>query len=69
MRTDAPILVPPEEAAFQLSLPVEEIPPLIRDGEISAVRVHGRVLVLYDSLVAFARREARRNRVQRTVTA
>jgi hypothetical protein len=68
MRTDIPILIPLEETAFQLSLPVEEIPPLIEAGEIAAIRVHGRLLVIYDSLVAFARREARRGRDKKVAT-
>ncbi len=55
-------MIPIEEAAFQLSLPEEEILPLVRAGEITAVRVRGRFLLIYDSLVAFARREGRRNR-------
>jgi hypothetical protein len=68
MRTDTPILVPLEEAAFQLSVPMEEIPTMIQAGEIAAIRVRGRLLVLYDSLVAFARREARRGRNKKVAT-
>jgi hypothetical protein len=68
MRTDIPILIPLEEAAFQLSVPMEEIPPLIEAGEIAAIRIRGQLLVLYDSLVAFARREARRGRDKKVAT-
>jgi excisionase family DNA binding protein len=60
MRTDKPLLVSIGEASFQLSLPPEEIVKLIRDGELVAVRVRDRILVVYDSLTAFTRR-ARRN--------
>jgi hypothetical protein len=69
MRTDVPILVSPEEASFQLSVPVEEIRPLIEADEIVAVKVRGHLLILFESLTAFARREARRNRSKKAATA
>jgi hypothetical protein len=50
------------EAAFQLSLPREDIVTLIRTGDLTAVKVHDQVLVVYDSLTAFTRR-AKRSRV------
>jgi excisionase family DNA binding protein len=62
MRTATPLLISLEEAAFQLSIPREEIVALIREGDLTAVKVRGRVLVTYDSLIAFTRR-AKRNSV------
>jgi hypothetical protein len=59
---DKPLLVSFAEAAFQLSLPQEDIAALIRDGELVAIKVRGQELVVYDSLTAFTRR-ARRNSV------
>jgi hypothetical protein len=67
MRTDKPLLVSIAEASFQLSLPMEEIAALIREGELVAVKVRGQVLVIYDSLAAFTRR-ARQNSSLRDVT-
>jgi len=64
MRTDKPLLVSIGEAGFQLSLPSEEILKLIRDGELVAVKVRDRVLVVYDSLTAFTRRARRNNTVK-----
>ncbi len=61
MRTDKPLLVSVAEASFQLSLPIDVIAALIRDGELVAVKVRDQVLVVYDSLAAFTRR-SRRNR-------
>lgn len=61
LRTDKPLLVSVAEASFQLSLPNEEIAALIRDDELVAVRVRDKVLVVYDSLTAFARRAQRNN--------
>jgi excisionase family DNA binding protein len=60
LRTDKPLLISIAEACFQLSLPRDEVAALIRDGELVAVKVRDQVLVVYDSLTAFARR-ARRN--------
>jgi hypothetical protein len=59
MRTANPLLVSLNEASFQLSLPTEEIVALISDGDLTAVRVRGQVLVAYDSLTAFTRRVKR----------
>jgi hypothetical protein len=56
MRTDKPLLVSIGEASFQLSLTIDEIVTLVRDGELVAVKVKDRVLVVYDSLTAFTRR-------------
>lgn len=56
MKTANPLLVSIAEAAFQLSVPAEEIGALIRDGDLVAVNVRGHVLVAYDSLIAFTRR-------------
>jgi excisionase family DNA binding protein len=60
MKTATPLLVSLEEAAFQLSIPKEEIVALIHERDLTAVRVRDKVLVAYDSLVAFTRR-AKRN--------
>jgi excisionase family DNA binding protein len=62
MRTANPLLISLDEAAFQLSLPKEEITALIREGDLTAVKVRDQVLVIYDSLVALTRR-AKRNSV------
>jgi excisionase family DNA binding protein len=62
MKTANPLLVSLDEAAFQLSLPKEQITALIREGDLTAVRVRDQVLVIYDSLVALTRR-AKRNSV------
>lgn len=60
MRTATPLLVSLEEASFQLSVPREEVVALIRDGDLTAVKVREHLLVAYDSLVGFTRR-AKRN--------
>jgi excisionase family DNA binding protein len=63
MRTANPLLVSLPEAAFQLSLPEEDVVALIREGDLAAVKVRGQVLVTYDSLVAFTRRAKRQKLV------
>ena len=63
MKTGTPLLVSLEEAAFQLSISKEEVSALIRERELTAVKVHDKVLVAYDSLVAFTRRVKRNNTV------
>jgi hypothetical protein len=68
MRTDKPLLVSFAEASFQLSLQDKEIVELVRDGELIAVNVRGRILIAYDSLIAFARR-VKRNCAVREVPA
>ena len=60
MKTANPLLVSLAEAEFQLSLPEKDIIALIRDGDLIAVKARGQVLVVYESLTAFARR-AKRN--------
>jgi len=60
MRTANPLLVSLTETGFQLSLPEEDVVALIRDRDLTAVRVRGQVLVAYDSLVAFTRRAKKR---------
>jgi hypothetical protein len=70
VKTANPILVSISEAGFQLSLPPDEIDALVRDGELVAVPVRGRVLIVYESLRAFTRRTlqdtvVRRSRLQR----
>lgn len=62
MRTSPtyPLLVSVAETAFQLSLPEEDVIALIRERELAAVNVRGKILVAYDSLVTFTRR-AKRN--------
>jgi excisionase family DNA binding protein len=60
MKTANPLLVSLDESAFQLSLPREEVVALIREGDLTAVKVREHVLVAYDSLVALTRR-AKRN--------
>jgi excisionase family DNA binding protein len=62
MRTDSPILIPVSEAAFQLSVSEEEIPAMIADGTLTAIEVRGQLRIVYESLIAFARREVRRKR-------
>jgi len=59
MKTDRPLLVSLDEAAFQLSLPRQEIAALVRDGDITAVKVREQVLVVFESLIAFTRRAKR----------
>ena len=59
MRTSPtyPLLISLAETGFQLgSLPEEDVIALIADGEITAMKVRGQVLVAYDSVVAFTRR-------------
>jgi excisionase family DNA binding protein len=63
MKTATPLLVSLEEAAFQLSVPREEIVALIRERDLTAVKVRDKVLVAYDSLVAFTRRAKRNSAV------
>ena len=58
MRTDFPILVSLAEAAFQLSLPEEEIAAMVADGTLAAVEARGQTRVIYESLIAYARRAA-----------
>jgi excisionase family DNA binding protein len=64
MRTGLPLLISLAEAAYQLSLPAEDVAALVRDGELVAVKVRGQVLVLYDSLTAFTRRVRRQSAVR-----
>lgn len=59
MRTDKPLLVSIGEAEFQLSLSNDDVVELIRDGDLTAVKVCDHVLVTYDSLVAFMRKAKR----------
>jgi hypothetical protein len=59
MRTDKPLLVSIGEAEFQLSLPNADVVELIRDGDLTAVKVRDHVLITYDSLVVFMRRAKR----------
>jgi len=59
MRTDYPLLVSLGEASFQLSVPEEDVVALIREGDLTAVKVRDHVLVAYDSLRAFMRRAKR----------
>lgn len=61
MRADKPLLISIPEASFQLSLPSEDILALVRDGDLTAVKVRNQVLVIYDSLIAFTRRAKRRS--------
>ncbi len=56
MKTGNPLLVSFSEGSFQLSVPVEEITELVREGELVAVFFHGRELLTYESVVAFTRR-------------
>lgn len=56
LRTANPLLVSFAEGSFQLSVPIEEIAELVREGELIAVRFHGRDLLTYESLVGFTRR-------------
>jgi excisionase family DNA binding protein len=61
MKTAFPLLVSLEEAAFQLSISREEVVQLVRERDLTAVQVLNKVLVAYDSLVAFTRRAKRNN--------
>jgi excisionase family DNA binding protein len=63
MKTATPLLVSLEEAAFQLSISKDEVGALIRERELTAVKVCDKVLVAYDSLLAFTRRVKRNNTV------
>jgi excisionase family DNA binding protein len=63
MKTATPLLVSLDEAAFQLSISREEVGALIRERELTAVMVCDKVLVAYDSLLAFTRRVKRNNMV------
>jgi excisionase family DNA binding protein len=63
VRTANPLLVSIAEASFQLSLSKEDVGALIHEGELTAVSVRGQVLVVYDSLIAFARRVKRNSTV------
>ena len=63
MKTATPLLISLEEAAFQLSISKEEVGALIRERELTAVKVCDKVLVVYDSLLAFTRRVKRNSAV------
>jgi excisionase family DNA binding protein len=63
MKTATPLLISLEEAAFQLSISRDEVGALIRDRELTAVKVCDKVLVAYDSLLAFTRRVKRNNAI------
>jgi excisionase family DNA binding protein len=64
MKTTAnPLLVSLGEASFQLSVPEDDVVALIRDGDLTAVKVRDHVLVAYDSLMAFMRRAKRQKLV------
>ena len=63
MRTDNPLLVSLGEARFQLTVTEEDVLALIRDGDLTGVRVRGHLLVTYDSLRAFVRRAKRQKLV------
>jgi excisionase family DNA binding protein len=67
MRTATPLLISLEEAAFQLSVPREEVVALIHEGDLTAVKVREHVLVAYDSLLAFTRRVKRNSTVVEVV--
>ena len=56
MKTANPLLVSIAEAGFQLDLPSEDVNALIQNGNLTAVRIRGHLLVRYDSLVKFVRR-------------
>ena len=59
MKTATPLLVSLEEAAFQLSMSKEEVVELIRERDLTAIRVRDKVLVAYDSILSFTRRAKR----------
>jgi hypothetical protein len=63
MKTATPLLVSLAEAGFQLSLPEKDIVALVRDGDLIAVKVRGQILIVYESLTAFARRAKRNSTV------
>ena len=67
MKSATPLLVSIAEAAFQLSVSEIDVIGLIYDGEMVAVSVRGKILVVYESLTAFTRR-AKRNSAVRNVT-
>jgi excisionase family DNA binding protein len=61
--TENPLLISLPETAFQLSLSQEGVVALIRDGEITAVKVRDQLLIAYDSVAAFTRRAKRNSAV------
>ncbi len=67
MKTANPLLVSFAEGSFQLSIPVDEIAELVRDGELVAVNFHGRELLAYESLITFTRK-LRRQKASRVCT-
>jgi excisionase family DNA binding protein len=62
MKPGYPLMITFDEACNQIGLSAEDVAALIKDGELVAVKVRGKTLVFYESVVAFARR-ARRNAV------
>lgn len=66
IKTAVPLLVSITEAAFQLSLPKEDVLSLISDGELTSVAIRGQVLIPYESLRLIARRAKRELKVGRT---